>query len=36
MTNNEHTHIYDEYGKQICCSLEEKNRQQDNTTISKL
>lgn len=24
MTNKEHTHIYDEYGKQICCSLEEK------------
>lgn len=24
MTNKEHTHIYDENGKQICCSLEEK------------
>ena len=24
MTNKNHTHIYDEKGKQICCSLEEK------------
>lgn len=24
MTNKEHKHIYDENGKQICCSLEEK------------